>query len=119
MADGPFDVYLIKAKPDGRQSTVEYAGSPNPTLTTGICLSDLERTTCDSLAPSPVAQIVKYPSSSVLINTPGVASAVVNRNEAVWKGSPPATETVTSSSLSPQSGMPVGGQARGMVPGGK
>ena len=74
-------------------------GSPNPTLTTGICLSDLERTTCDSLAPSPVAQIVKYPSSSVLINTLGVASAVVNRNEGVWKGSPPATETVTLSAF--------------------
>jgi hypothetical protein len=41
----------------------------------------------------------QYPSSSVLINTPGVASAVVNRNDAVWKGSLPATETVTSSSL--------------------
>jgi hypothetical protein len=25
MADGQFDVYLIKVKPAGRQSTVEYA----------------------------------------------------------------------------------------------
>jgi len=33
------------------------------------------------LAPSPVAQIVKYPSSSVLINTPGVASIAAGHRD--------------------------------------